>query len=83
MLLVVHFEIHLVVNLTANQQALRTGAYEPYGRLSQYCNMLTGLGGGVQGQQYADPEPASPFSTALQTALGIGGLFVKNPFRSS
>jgi hypothetical protein len=70
-------------NLTANQQALRTGAYEPYGRLSQYGNMLTGLGGGVQGQQYADPEPASPFSTALQTALGIGGLFVKNPFRSS
>jgi len=70
-------------NLTANQQALRTGAYEPYGRLSQYGNMLTGLGGGVQGAQYADPEPASPFSTALQTALGIGGLFVKNPFRSS
>ena len=70
-------------NLTANQQALRTGAYEPYGRLSQYGNMLTGLGGGVQGQQYADPAPASPFSTALQTALGIGGLFVKNPFRSS
>ena len=70
-------------NLTANQQALRTGAYEPYGRLSQYGNMLTGLGGGVQGQQYADPEPASPFSTALQTALGIGGLFVKNPFRCS
>ena len=34
-------------NLTANQQALRTGAYEPYGRLSQYGNMLTGLGGGV------------------------------------
>ena len=70
-------------NLTANQQALRTGAYEPYGRLSQYGNMLTGLGGGVQGQQYTDPAPASPFSTALQTALGIGGLFVKNPFRSS
>ena len=69
--------------LTADQQAARTGAYEPYGRLSQYGNTLTGLAGGVAGSQYAEPAPASPFSTALQTALGIGGLFVKNPFRSS
>ena len=68
--------------LTADQQAARTGAYEPYGRLSQYGSALTGLAGGVAGGQYAEPAPASPFSTALQTALGIGGLFVKNPFRT-
>ena len=69
-------------NLTANQQALRTAAYEPYGRLSQYGSALTGLAGGYGAPQYEQPSPASPFSTALQTALGIGGLFVKNPFRT-
>ena len=35
--------------LTADQQAAQTGAYEPYGRLNQYGNMLTGLSGGMQG----------------------------------
>ena len=40
--------------LTADQQAAQTGAYEPYGRLNQYGNMLTGLSGGVAGQQYQD-----------------------------
>ena len=69
-------------NLTANQQALRTAAYEPYGRLSQYGSALTGIAGGMAAPQYEQPAPASPFSTALQTALGIGGLFVKNPFRT-
>ena len=64
-------------NLSANQQALQTAAYEPYGRLSQYGNTLTGLAGGVAGQQYAQPAPASPFSTALSTALGVGGLYGK------
>ena len=63
--------------LSAAQQAAQTGAYEPYGRLSQYGNMLTGLGGGVQGQQYMEPQAASPFSTALSTALGVGGLYGK------
>ena len=63
--------------LTADQQAAQTAAYEPYGRLSQYGNMLTGLGGGVQGQQYMQPQAASPFSTALSTALGVGGLYGK------
>ena len=64
-------------NLSANQQALQTAAYEPYGRLSQYGNTLTGLAGGVSGQQYAQPAAASPFSTALSTALGVGGLYGK------
>ena len=63
--------------LTADQQAAQTGAYEPYGRLSQYGNALTGLAGGVAGQQYAEPQAASPFSTALSTALGVGGLYGK------
>jgi hypothetical protein len=63
--------------LTADQQAAQTAAYEPYGRLSQYGSALTGLGGGVQGQQYMQPQAASPFSTALSTALGVGGLYGK------
>ena len=37
--------------LSADQQAAQTGAYEPYGRLSQYGNSLTGLLGGVSGSQ--------------------------------
>ena len=61
--------------LSADQQAAQTGAYEPYGRLSQYGNTLTGLAGGVSGQQYAEPTAPSPFSTALSTALGVGGLY--------
>ena len=63
--------------LTADQQAAQTGAYEPYGRLSQYGNVLTGLAGGVSGGQYAEPQATSPFQTALSTALGIGGLYGK------
>jgi len=63
--------------LTADQQAAQTGAYEPYGRLSQYGNTLTGLMGGVSGSQYQDPGTSSPFQTALSTALGIGGLYGK------
>ena len=61
--------------LGADQQAAQTAAYEPYGRLSQYGNTLTGLAGGVSGQQYAEPQQVSPFSTALSTALGVGGLY--------
>jgi hypothetical protein len=64
-------------NLSADQQAAQTGAYEPYGRLSQYGNSLTGLMGGVAGSQYAEPGQTSPFQTALGTAVGLGGLFGK------
>ena len=63
--------------LSADQQQARTGAYEPYGRLSQYGSSLTGLLGGVAGQQYQDQGSASPFQSALSTALGIGGLYGK------
>lgn len=61
--------------LTAQQQADQASAYEPYGRMTQYGNTLTGLLGGVAGQQYQDPQAGSPFQTALSTALGIGGLY--------
>jgi len=44
---------------------------------SQYGSALTGLGGGVAAPQYAEPQAASPFSTALTTALGVGGLYGK------
>jgi len=63
--------------LGADQQQLQTQAQEPYGRLSQYGNILTGLAGGVSGQQYEQPQAGSPFQTALSTALGIGGLYGK------
>ena len=63
--------------LQADQQAAQTGAYEPFQRLSTYGTGITGLAGGVAGQQFQDPGTPSPFSTALSTALGIGGLFGK------
>jgi hypothetical protein len=63
--------------LQADMDAARTGAYEPYQRLSTYGTGITGLAGGVAGQQFQDPATPSPFSTALSTALGIGGLFGK------
>jgi len=63
--------------LAADQQAAQTAAYEPFGRLSTYGSGLTGLAGGYPGQQFQAPAAPSPFSTALSTALGIGGLFGK------
>ena len=63
--------------LTANQQAAHTAAYETYGSLSQYGQGITGLAGGVAGMQYADPAPANPWASALGTAMGVGGLFGK------
>jgi hypothetical protein len=63
--------------LSADQQAAQTGAYEPYGRLSQYGNTLTGLAGGVAGSQYEQPGSSNPFQTALGTATGLAGLFGK------
>jgi hypothetical protein len=64
-------------NLTADQQAAQTAAYEPYGRLSQYGQGITGLAGGVAGMQYNEPQQASPMSQALGTMMGVGGLFGK------
>ena len=63
--------------LRADADAARTGAYEPYNRLDVYGRGITGLAGGVAGTQFQDPATPSPFSTALSTALGIGGLFGK------
>ena len=63
--------------LQADQQAAQTGAYEPFQRLSTYGTGITGLAGGVASQQFQAPATPSPFSTALSTALGIGGLFGK------
>ena len=64
-------------NLTAQQQAHQTAAYEPYGRLSQYGQGITGLTGGVAAAQYAQPQQQTPGSSALSTALGVGGLYQK------
>ena len=62
-------------NLLANQQAAKTAAYEPYGRLQQYGSGLTGLAGGVA-SAYGEPAPVqSPLSQALSTALGVGGIY--------
>ena len=63
--------------LSAQQQAAQTAAYEPYGRLSQYGQGITGLTGGVASAQYQEPQQQSPWSSALSTALGVGGLYQK------
>ena len=62
--------------LAADQDLARTGAYEGMQRLQQFG---TGLGQVSGFATPATPLPAtpSPFSTALGTALGIGGLFGK------
>ena len=62
--------------LQADMDAARTAAFEPQQRLQQYGGGLGQLAG------FASPAPIpgstpSPFSTALSTALGIGGLFGK------
>jgi len=64
-------------NLTANQQAAQTAAYEPYGRLNQYGQGITGLAGGVASMQYQQPQQSNPWASALGTALGVGGMFGK------
>jgi hypothetical protein len=64
-------------NLTANQMAAQTAAYEPYGRLSQYGQGITGLAGGVAGMQYNEPQQSNPWASALGTMMGVGGLFGK------
>ena len=62
--------------LQADAQAAQTGAYEPFQRLQQYGTGLSQLSG--FGAQAPLPSAApSPFSSALSTALGIGGLFGK------
>tara|TARA_R100000655_G_scaffold50171_2_gene87714 strand:+ start:688 stop:1590 length:903 start_codon:yes stop_codon:yes gene_type:complete len=64
-------------NLRANQLAQQTAAYEPYGRLQQYGQGLTGLAGGVA-SAYQDPAPVqSPLSQAIATATGLGGLYAR------
>jgi len=63
--------------LTADQQMKQAQAYEPYGRLSAWGQGLTGLTGGVAAAQFAQPQQQSPWSSALSTALGVGGLYQK------
>ena len=63
--------------LTADQQMKQAQAYEPYGRLGQWGQGITGLTGGVASAQYAQPQQQSPWSSALSTALGVGGLYQK------
>ena len=61
--------------LNATRMNEQTAAYEPYGRLSQYGNALTGLAGGVAGQQYQQEEASDPYASALAGATGVAGLF--------
>jgi hypothetical protein len=63
--------------LTADQQMKQTQAYEPYGRLGQWGQGITGLAGGVAGMQYNQPQPADPWQSALGTALGVGGIYAQ------
>jgi len=63
--------------LTAEQQMKQAQAYEPYGRLSQWGQGITGLAGGVAAAQFQQPQEQSPWSSALSTVLGVGGLYQK------
>ena len=63
--------------LTADQQMKQAQAYEPYGRLGQWGQGITGLAGGVAGMQYNQPQPANPWQSALGTALGVGGIYAQ------
>ena len=63
--------------LQADAQAAQTGAYEPFQRLDQYGSGLGRLSGFGSTAQPIPSSAPSPFSTALSTALGIGGLFGK------
>ena len=63
--------------LQADQQAARTAAYEPMGRLDQYGAGLGRLAGFGPAPAPIDTGGASPFATALSTATGIAGLFGK------
>ena len=63
--------------LAADQQAAQTAAFEPFQRLDRFGAGITSLAGGVGGPQFQAPATPNPFSTALSTALGIGGLFGK------
>ena len=63
--------------LQADQQAARTAAYEPMGRLDQYGAGLSRVSGFGSAPAPIDTGGASPFATALSTATGIAGLFGK------
>ena len=63
--------------LAADQQVAQATAFEPFQRLDRFGSGITSLAGGVGGPQFQAPATPSPFSTALSTALGIGGLFGK------
>jgi len=63
--------------LSAEQQMQQTSAYEPYGRLGQWGQGITGLAGGVAAMQYNQPQAAGPWQSALSNAIGIGGLYGK------
>ena len=63
--------------LQADQQAARTAAYEPMGRLDQYGAGLGRLAGFGSSPLPMDSGGASPFGTALSTATGLAGLFGK------
>ena len=63
--------------LQADQQAARTAAYMPMGRLDQYGAGLSRVSGFGSAPAPIDTGGASPFATALSTATGIAGLFGK------
>ena len=63
--------------LGADAQAAREAAFEPMQRLSQYGTGITGLAGGVAGQQFQTPPETSALDKAIGTALGVGGLYAK------
>ncbi len=63
--------------MTRDRKEQREAAFEPMQRLSQYGTGITGLAGGVAGQQVQTPPETSALDKAIGTALGVGGLYAK------
>ena len=63
--------------LQADASAARERAFEGMQRLSAFGTGITGLAGGVAGQQFQTPPEASALDKAIGTALGVGGLYAK------
>jgi hypothetical protein len=58
-------------NLRANQLAQQTAAYEPYGRLQQYGQGLTGLAGGVASAYSRSSTSAKSIITSVINSYRI------------
>ena len=69
--------------LSAQQQAHQTAAYEPYGRLSQYGQGITGLTGGVASAQYATASTSKSNVIRIKYGFRSGRPISKNVYAAT